>query len=1015
MGARKATVTMLAVAVATATVLVARDQHDARASSPVANVVMGRDGGGDGGPAARSLVEYPKGIALGPDGAVWVTERVRSRVRRIDPDGSISSPIGTGWFDSVGDGGAATDAGVHLPSGVAVAPDGTVYVSEDGGHRIRAVAPDGTITTVVGDGVAGGSGDGGPGVDARIDEVEALDIGPDGSVYMVDSGLHRVRTLRPDGTIVTVAGSGHAGFGGDGDPATAAQLRQPSGVAVGADGTVYIADEENDRIRAVDPVTGVITTVAGTGVAGYSGDGGPATAAQLDDPHDLDVGPDGALYLTDEDNHRIRRVDADGVITTVAGNGSAGLSGDGGPATAARLRGPEGVAVDDDGRIWIADTDNHRVRLVDRDGTISTVAGAGLRFDATPRPATEVDLSTPDRVTFLADGSLLVTDDDVSVIWRVGPDGNASVFAGDGRDGYGGDGGPAPEALLRDPKGMVQAADGSVLVADEDNHVIRRVDPAGTITTIAGTGTAGFSGDGGPATAAWFDDPYDLALASDGTLYVADEDNHRVRRIAPDGIITTVAGTGTAGFSGDGGPAASAQLDLPIGVTLAGDEVLYVAERGSHRVRRVDLTTGVISTVAGTGAKGSGGDGGPGHSAALNTPLDVATGPDGTVYVADTGNHRVRAIDPAGTIRTVLGTGSWTRGRPGRPGPETAVPSPRGVAVSPHGTLAVTSAAGRRVWVLASPAGPPAAPAPSTTVPSTTVPTTVGPTITIPPPPRPPSSPPPTTTRPPTSAPPTGRPPAPRPEAAADQAWVVTDRGRVVPLNGSRVLPGGPASSAPVVAASPTRTGAGAWLAAADGTVHAVGDAVWSGDMGEVPLNSPIIAMATTPGGDGYWLLGEDGGVFSFGGAAFHGSTGGLPLQSPVVDLVATPTGGGYWLVATDGGVFAFGDAAFAGSAASLPLVAPVVSAAAGPEGYWLVAGDGGVFAFGGAPFHGADGGAETSAATRPVRRVRAVDDGAGYLVLDTGGRVRGFGTASSGVAPLAPGESAADLLVAPG
>ena len=406
--------------------------------------------------------------------------------------------------------------------------------------------------------MAGGSGDGGPAADARIHTVEALDVGPDGSLYMVDSGLHRVRAVRPDGTIVAVAGTGQKGFAGDGGPATAAALNYPSGLAVASDGTVYISDEENHRLRAVDPGTGVITTVAGTGVAGFSGDGGPATSAQINDPHDIALGPDGALYIADEDNHRIRRIDTAGVITTVAGTGHRGLSGDGGRATSARLNYPEALVVGDDGRIWISDTDNDRVRLVDLDGTISSVAGNGLSFDDTPRPAADVDLITPARVTFLTDGSLLVTDDDVSVIWRVGPDGGASVFAGNGRDGYDGDGGPATAARIDDAKGMVQAPDGSVIFADENNHVIRRVDVDGTITTIAGTGTAGFAGDGGPATAARFNGLYDLALSSDGTLYVADEDNHVIRRVDADGTISTIAGTGVAGFAGDGGPATKA-------------------------------------------------------------------------------------------------------------------------------------------------------------------------------------------------------------------------------------------------------------------------------------------------------------------------------------------------------------------------------------------------------------------------------------------------------------------------
>ena len=279
------------------------------------------------------------------------------------------------------------------------------------------------------------------------------------------------------GVISTVAGSGTLGFGGDGGPATAAQLALPSGVALDGAGNLYIADWANHRIRKVD-AAGVISTVAGDGTRGYGGDGGPAVAAQLRYPEGVAVDGSGNLYIADSSNHRIRKVDAAGVITTVAGDGTEGFGGDGGPAVAAQLDFPQGVALDGAGNLYIADTYNHRIRKVDAAGVISTVAG-------------------------------------------------------DGTEGYGGDGVPAVAALLNRPGGVAVDGSGNLYIADSGNDRIRKVDAAGVITTVAGDGTEGFGGDGGPAVAAQLDHPTGVALDDAGNLYIADYDNHRIRRLTP--------------------------------------------------------------------------------------------------------------------------------------------------------------------------------------------------------------------------------------------------------------------------------------------------------------------------------------------------------------------------------------------------------------------------------------------------------------------------------------------------
>lgn len=329
---------------------------------------------------------------------------------------------------------------------------------------------------------------------------------------------------------------------GDGGLAITATLVKPDEVAIGLDGEIYIADSEDFRVRRVG-TDGIITTVAGTGVAGYSGDDGPASSARIQAPFGIDVGLDGSLYIADSMNYRIRRVDTDGTITTVAGTGAPGYSGDNGPALQAPMERPFGVAVDDDGGYYISDAFNQVVRYVDPAGTITTVAGTGV-------------------------------------------------------GGFSGDYGPATEAALGDPYSIEAGPDGSFYIGDSANFRVRYVSPDGEITTVAGDGTPGYGGDGGPATEAQIGSMRDVSLGTDGSLYIADTFNHAIRRVGLDGIMSTIAGTGEPGFSGDGDPAVGAELNRPYGVTPNDDGQIFIADADNDRVRRIG-TTGNIQTVAG--------------------------------------------------------------------------------------------------------------------------------------------------------------------------------------------------------------------------------------------------------------------------------------------------------------------------------------------------------------------------------------------------------------------------------
>ena len=345
-----------------------------------------------------------------------------------------------------------------------------------------------------------------------------------------------------DGKISTAVGTGEKGFAGDGGPAAAAVLNGPFDIAFDAAGNLYFADTFNNRIRRVDRASGVITTIAGNGDKGYSGDGGPAIAAALNEPYGVVVDRAGNLYTADRLNRRVRRIDAvSGVITTLAGTGEAAYSGDGGPAAEAGLGEPNGLAFDATGRhLYIADVADHRVRIVD-----------------------------------LAGGS----------------SGRAPViatFAGTGEAAHSGDGGPAGEAGVFGARAVKVAADGTVFILERQGSSLRAVDPVtGRIRTIAGTGARGYSGDGGAALAAVFDAPKEMAIDRDGNLLIVDTENHAIRRLdLASGIVSHFAG-GHKGGDGDGGPAARAGLDRPHGAVVGPDGAVYIGDTNNHRIRKV--------------------------------------------------------------------------------------------------------------------------------------------------------------------------------------------------------------------------------------------------------------------------------------------------------------------------------------------------------------------------------------------------------------------------------------------
>ena len=644
----------------------------------------------------------------------------------------------------VGDGGPAINAWLESPAGVAVDGAGNLYIADTDNHRIRRVDSSGTITTVAGTGEDGYHGDGGPAINALLDSPAGVAVDGAGNLYIADTDNHRIRRVDSSGTITNVSGTGEPDFSGDGGPAIAAQLNLPSGVALDSAGNLYVADTWNNRIRRID-TAGTITSIAGNGRRGFSGDGGTAVAARLYYPTGVAVDGSENVYVADASNHRIRRIDTTGTITTIAGTGEEGFSSDGGPAIAAQLNLPSGVALDRVGNLYIADTDNHRIRRVDSSGTISTFAGTGDPTGWDHTVAIESSLYLPTGVAVDDVGNVYIADTGKLRIQRVDSTGMITVISGNRGNPAENeeDGDPAVGAWLRYPAAAAVDQEGNIFVNGTldrwirridangtittiagasvwvtalavdggnnlyfaENHQVRRVDANGTVTAIAGTGEEGFSGDGGPAVDAQLYQPADLTVDGTGNLYIADTFNHRIRRVDRSGTITTIAGTGEEEFNGDGGPAIAAQLRLPSGVALDSVGNLYIADYNNHRIRRVD-PSGTIATVAGTGEFGFSGDGGPAIAARLYHPQEVAVDSSGNVYIADSYNHRIRRVDPTGIITTFAGMGSQGFSGDGGPAVTAQLNRPEGVVVDGSDNVYVLDTSNHRIRIvtLTSPA-----------------------------------------------------------------------------------------------------------------------------------------------------------------------------------------------------------------------------------------------------------------------------------------------------------------------
>ncbi|MEQ1886904.1 MAG: BACON domain-containing carbohydrate-binding protein [Bryobacteraceae bacterium] len=601
---------------------------------------------------------------------------------------TISTLAGGGFPDAI----PATSANLGEVDGVAVDGTGNIYIANPTYSVVTMVDGSGVLNRIAGNGKAGFGGDNGPAASAQLNKPHSVAVSSSGDIYIADTFNHRVRKIS-NGTITTVAGNGVRGYSGDGGAATSAQLNYPWGVAVDSSGSLYIADTANHVIRKVSGAT--ITTFAGTGSQGIGQNNISPTSGALNSPRGVALDSSGAFYFADTGNNLVRKVSG-GVMTIVVGQGFAGVSS---------LSSPFGVAVDGSGVVYVSDTGNHRIGSVSGNVTTLFAGTASAGFGGDGGLAANAALNSPSGLAVDSQGRVLISDSQNQRIRRVSG-GTISTVAGLGTSGNVGDGGSALSALLFVPASAVADAAGNIFIADAGNARVRQM-ASGNISTIAGNGVVGDAGDGGAATNANFVNPTGVAVDGSGNVYVADFDAARVRKVSG-GVITTFAGTGAAGISTDGIAATSAPLAFSPDVAVDGSGNVYISENGgivnnarvASRIRKV--SGGTISTVAGvTGAAGFSGDGGAGNVAQVNGPYGVAVDANGNIYIADTYNNRIRVVSN-GTITTFAGNGA--QGFAGDGGFATAAQlnQPQGIAVDAAGNVYIGDTGNNRIRMVSN-------------------------------------------------------------------------------------------------------------------------------------------------------------------------------------------------------------------------------------------------------------------------------------------------------------------------
>lgn len=668
-------------------------------------------GGPNGIPALDANLYSPYGVAVDSAGNYYIAAFYQNRVFKVNTSGTITVVAGTGAQGYSGDGvtGGAGLASLYHPYAVAVdsASPANVYIADQYNCVVRKVDSSKTITTVAGIAASCGySGDNGKGTSAQIYYPQGVAVDGSGNLFIGDQSNCVVRkVVLSSDTITTYAGNHICGYTGDGGVATAAELSTTSGVATDSSGNLFIADTGNCVLREVTKSTGKISTVAGNHTCGFSGDGGLATSAEMNQVFGVAVSGT-TVTFADYYNQRVRQLTVGGNITTVAGTGAAcsGTCGEGGAAISAQFYYPIGVGVSSGGTIYVGNNDNYVVDSFTVGGNLNRVAGNhsyNIETVISGAPANGVTLNYPFGIVDDSSGNVYIADSHNFMVREyVKSTGLVNFFAGNGTYGYAGDGGTATSAELTYDYGVGKDSAGNVYIADTNNCLVRKVNTAGTISTFAGlvvsnSPRCGYSGDGGPATSAELYTPYGIAVDSKGSVYISDYNDEVVRRVTS-GVITTIAGIGgLSGYSGDGGPATNALLNGPQAVTVDPAGNVFIGDTYNCRVREINAATGIINTVAGTGNCAFTGDG-LATANGVGYPQGVAVDANDNLFISDY-NQRVRWVSPNGIMTTVAGTGAGGYGGDGGPATAALLYEPTGITLDASGNILVSDYSNFRV------------------------------------------------------------------------------------------------------------------------------------------------------------------------------------------------------------------------------------------------------------------------------------------------------------------------------
>lgn len=646
----------------------------------------------------------PSDMAVDKQGNIFFSDAMSNEIRRIDTTTSIITAIaGNGQSGFSGDGDLALAATLSSPSKIILDNDGNLFFI-DGSQYIRKIDNNNIITTIAGNGLNGFPDNNVPATKTSVYPM-GLAIDSGGNLYFTDVQLNAIRKINASTKIVsTIAGNGQQGFNGDNKLALQTNFNIPLEIAIDKDDNILVADSFNHRIRKINSKTRIVTTIAGT-TEGFSGDEGSASFAMLDSPRDLVLAQDGSLFITDVGNNRIRKVDTKGIITTVAGNGDIAFNGDGGLATNASFKQVSTIAIDKNGNLLIGDATSRRIRKVDQQtNIISTLFGIDqLKFINNGDSLSSASLLFPRGLAADNNNNIYFSDGSNRVgKVRIGSN-TISVIAGTGVTGFGGDGDLATKAALAFPLGMTVDSKNQLFIADEFNNRIRKVDIlSGIITTVAGSGFIGFS-DNLPATNSNLTFPSGVAVDNNENLFIADTFNSRIRKVDfATQVISTIAGNGVPTFSGDGDKANLASISRPNSLVIDSNGNVVFSDTFNNRVRKIDINTGIITTIAGSGVPSTDvGDGNLAVTATLISPLGLCLDGNGDIYIADSGNNRIRKIDiKTGIISTVVGDGKKGFAGDGGVASNANLSLPSQIAIDNDGNLLFTDVGNNRIRVV---------------------------------------------------------------------------------------------------------------------------------------------------------------------------------------------------------------------------------------------------------------------------------------------------------------------------